>query len=599
MAFSVEYVYHILDKYSGPLDRISKKTQRFQAIATKTGHKINKMAGRMDKFANRAANLQNVIGAAAVTGSMFLFAKSASTLDDAMSDVSRVTGLTDEKLLRMKNRLQELGRQTGRSAVGLAAMAYEGGKLGIANEKMEQFVSIVMKTATAFDMVDSEAGRSIGSIRAKLGMTVESVDTLLQRVNWLADNTSATGNKMINIIERTSGTMKMLNIPAEVTAGWAAFADQVEVTPELAASGINMMMRRMMKMPGMMDKMLKDPRNAVINMMKQLSKLPEAERGVKILRLFGDEAGRFVMKTVGNMDLLAKTMQTAGSPKALGSMDREFSNIMARTSTAAKRVKETFIDIGRAIGTLVLKTFDKYSARILKATEWMLNFVKAHPVLVRTTMLVLALVAGFVAFIIPVGLLVGAIAALLPVLSAIAIGIGAVSAPVLIAIAVGALLITMFVAMYAKSNNFRMAITNLVEAFYPLLRVGKRFAMFLGGVFGVELSRSGDDLKNWGDVFATVLNFIAGMIATLTTGFERLLGITGKVLSGDLKGAWALAKEPLPEIGSLQTGGASGSKQQNQQVDISGQINVSGQNGAVVESAEIGLPTGANLAMSH
>lgn len=619
MGFSVEYIYRILDQYTGPLNRITQATQRFQDRSKMAEASVHRLSGRLEGISGKLTNFGTVIGGAAITAGIFKFAHSASTLNDAMADVSRVTNLTGPALLAMQEKLQRLGRATGRSAEGLAAIAYEGGKLGIANEDMVSFVEMVMKTAAAFDMADSEAGRAIGSIRAKLGLSVSSVNELMQRVNFLADNTSASGNSMIDIIERTSGTFKTLGIPTVVTAGWAAFANQVEVTPELAASGLNMMMVRMMQMPGMLNKMLKDPQNAVMDFLKRFEAMPEAKRGAAILKTFGTEAGRFVMKAVANTKLLDSAMMMAGATEALGSMDREFANILARSSTAAERIKQTFIDISRSIGGVFIKVFDKYSASLISATQWTLGFVKAHPGLVKVLGAVSLLLAGLAAVVVPIGVLLSLAGAALPILGALAGVIGAISWPVVaVVVGIGAMA-AIFAVMWYKSTALRQSLLNLYDAFAPLIDVIKQMVIMVGQGLAWAFGNTGSEIQSWGDIAALVINSVAAAIRSLFDIVNFFWNFWAGIFQGDLVRSFesifvlfdglfskfemlqnfrASVSGFLDKIGLGPAREKAGARQDNK-VEISGQIGVSATGGAKVERAQIGLNQGYNLAVAR
>jgi TP901 family phage tail tape measure protein len=421
MPFTAQYTYIIKDRYSAALSKITRGTNKFTAATKKAVRHTAALGKKIGITGRKMANMRNIVGGAALAYGLFKFTKNASTLEDKMADVSRVTGLVGGELRAMQEQLQKMGRATGKSAEGLAEIAYEGGKLGIVNEDLGSFVLMVAKTAAAFDMLDGEAGRAIGSIRAKMGLTVGGAEELMNRLNFLADNTTATGGRMIEVVERTSGTFSTLNIPSETVAGWAAFADQIEVTGRLAASGLNQMMTKMMVMPGMMEKMLEDPKGAVKDYLKSFENMPEAKRGTRILKIFGNEAGRFVMKAVANMKLLDKAMEMAASDRALGSMDREFQNILNRSSTAGNRIKETWLDITRAIGTGFLRMFDKYSARLIKISDWLLGFVKAHPTLVKVAGILALIAVAVIAIIIPLGFMMIAISALIPVVAALGV----------------------------------------------------------------------------------------------------------------------------------------------------------------------------------
>jgi TP901 family phage tail tape measure protein len=421
MAFSAEYIYRIKDKYSATMKKISRATVSFSAATKKASRGAMALSKNMGVLGRKMASMRNMIGGAALAFGLWKFTKSASVLEDKMADVSRVTGLTGSKLKAMQEQLQQMGRETGKSAEGLAEIAYEGGKLSVTNDKLTTFVLMVAKTAAAFDMLDSEAGRAIGSIRTKMGLTVDGTEELMNRLNFLADNTSATGDRMIEVVMRVSGTFKTLNVPIEVAAGWAGFADQIEVTGRLAASGLNQMMQKMMTMPGMMEKMLKDPTGAIKNYLESFAKMGEVRRAQKILKIFGNEAGRFVLKAVTNLDLLDSAMKKAGSSEALGSMDREFANILARSSTAGNRIKETWLDITRSIGTGFLRMFDKYSSRLIKISDWLLGFVKAHPTLIKIVSIMALMAVAIIAIVIPLGFMMIAISALIPVIAALGV----------------------------------------------------------------------------------------------------------------------------------------------------------------------------------
>jgi TP901 family phage tail tape measure protein len=612
MAFSVSYIYEIINRYSGPLSKITRDTNKYQRAAASAAKRVNNLSERLKKAGDRMADMRTAIGGAAITAAIYKFTKSASTMEDAMADVGRVTGLVGPRLKFLQGDLEKLGRQTGRSALGLAAIAFEGGKLDIANDKLGDFVFMVLKTAAAFDMAEGEAGRAIGSIRAKLGLSVGSVNDLMQRVNFLADNTSATGASMIEIIERTSGSMKMLKIPGEVMAGWAAFANQLEVTPQLAASGINMMMARMMKMPGMLDKMLKDPKNSVIKFLQRFEQMPEAQRGAKILKVFGNEAGRFVMKAVSNMELLDEAMDKAKAAEALGSMDREFANIMARSSTAAGKIKETFADISRAIGVVFLKMFNKYSDRIFAISEKILSFVKAHPILIKTVGILGGLLAAFAGIAVTIGIVSLAISSLLPVLATVLGAFAALSFSVMapyLAFAALALIIT---AMFVKSANLRQSFMNLADSLAPLLKALKPVMYFLGEQMGMELDRSGNQLQAWGDMFAIVINGIAAMIKGLFNLIEGLAKATAALVEGEgIGAAWTALKGTLGyEVAAAPTAGigqgvaeekrsARMAAAEREKLEVSGQIGVVGRDGSTVTDSTINLNQGYNLAAAH
>ena len=540
--FTVEYLYKISDKYSGPLGKIKRKTDKFKRSVVSTSTALKGMTTKLGVMGRKMAGLKNIVGGAALIFGMFKFTKSASDLEDKMADVQRVTDLSGKRLKVFQKLLQKMGRETGKSALGLAEIAYEGGKLNIPTDKLAAFVLMVTKTASSFDMLESEAGSSIGQIKTKMGLTVSETEKLMNRVNFLADNTTATGSRMIEVIQRVSGTFKTLHVPIEVAAGWAGFADQIEVTGRLAASGLNQMMQKMITMPGMMDKMLKDPTGAIKNYLNSFTKMPETVRAKKILKIFGDEAGRFVLKAVTNLDLLDEAMKKAASKEALGSMDREWANILARSSTAGKKIKETSTDISRAIGIVFLRMFDKYSDRLIKMSEGMLKFTKANPGLIKTLGILAALTVAVFAIIIPLGFLAMSIEAIAAVLTSTAFlaVIGAIG--------------WCFTAAAIPVNVFAIAIGAVALAVYRLV-------------------------KNWDALTAPgFLKDMGGWISQLWGG--------GKIDMGGSFGGDSIGKGAADQ--------KSKGQQQNNKLGVDGTVKIETPKGTTA-SGSIALNTGSNI----
>jgi len=492
------------------------------------------------------ANFGSVIGTAAATAALWAFVKAASALDDKMADVQRSTGLTGAALGKMRAKIVAVSVASGKSALGLADIVYQGGKLGIANDQMDAFLSTVMKTANAFDMLEGAAAEDIGKIRDNLTLSMKATEDFMSQINFLADNVSANGAHIIEIVKRTSGTMKTLNVPTDVIAGWAAFGDQITVSPELAASGINMMMSRMMKMPGMMQKMLDDPKKAALKMLKDLSKLEDVERATKIFKVFGQEAGKFVISAVSKIDLLDKAFELSSSHEALESMNKEWEVYMKRSSTAGKRVVEIFKAVSRSIGTGFIKLFDKYSDKILKLSKSILVFVKNNPKLVQFGVILSIVTIAITAAVVAIGVITSMAAAALPVFAGIAGAFGAISLPVLAVIAVVAWLGFVFARIYSKSTAFRQSILNLASAFKPLLKAGKTIVMFLFKSFGVEFDNSSKSLEAWGEIFAAVIN---GLAAIIKGFFNLIIGLakaTAALSMGEgIGAAWDVLKGEL------------------------------------------------------
>lgn len=357
--FNISYKFVAIDKFS----RISKKIGRNLG---RVGRAAKAAAASMISFGGAMAALATAGAGAA----MWNMAKAASQLADGMRDVSRVTSSSGPEIDALKKKFRDMAKETGVSAVNLASVAYEGGKMGVAGKDMEGFVRTVVKVGLGFDMAQSTAANSLGKIKDVMKLTFSETEELMQRTNYLADNiTGVTGESMVEILLRTAGVAKSLKLPPDVAAGWAAFANRMEITPQLAASGINMMTQRMMAVPGMMEKILDDPRMAMEDYLSRIAALEPLKREKYIVKTFGVESARFVRKAVTSMDQLRDSMEKAMSKKALGSLDREYSKIMDSASQKALQLRESARDAAITLGDKLLEVFIKLHPYLMKITE--------------------------------------------------------------------------------------------------------------------------------------------------------------------------------------------------------------------------------------
>lgn len=419
MAESVSYIYQIIDKFTPVLKRIEQANTRFEAGMKK----VSAGMGRIGINAGRVKDSMMAFGAAAGAG-LVVAAKKSMDFESVMADVSKVMNIAsnDPAMIGFKENILKTSVAMGKLPKNIAEIAVAGGKLGIAMKDMDNFIGVVSRTSVAFDMLEGTAGEQIGSIQAKLGLTVNETGNLMDAVNYLADNTAAGGARMIDIIARTSGTLKSIDMPRKFMAGWAAFADQMEVTPELAASGLNMMIAKMRQMPGMLELMVKSPQGAIEGLLKSLSGLDAVTRAKQVDKLFGPEAGRFVLKAVNNMKKYDETMRlVVDDTKFAGSMMKELANKLGTSETAWGKIKAIFDVVAITVGDVLTPIIKEIAPKIVNIGFAFREWAKDNP-----NMLKLAIaIAGIAAALTPLLLIASVIGAPLLAMGAAIVGVSA------------------------------------------------------------------------------------------------------------------------------------------------------------------------------
>ena len=579
MAFSVSYIYELVDKFSGPASKIERKTQRLKRSVNRAAASMRK---NMQNFSDSTANAQNAIGSLGAAVAVEKLVSSSLEMEDALADIARVSDLSGDSLGRFRTEIETLSDKLGKSSVGLAQIAFEGKKLGTTDDNLLKFVNNVVKMAVAFDMAESEAGKAIGSIKSKVNLSIEDISKLTDSINFLADNTTANGRNMINIIERISGSMKTINVPPEAIAALASFADQLETSPELAASGINMMMNRMMRMPGMMKKLLSDPLGTVRNELQKLADMPESRRVAVIFKRFGDEAGRFVLKASSGMEKFDDTVNKAFSTGAIGSMDKEMKNRAGRTSTALSVALESMTNTFSRLGDTLKPVIVPIANGMTAIAKGIREFVVNNPKMAKFITMMIGLAAVALPIITVLGFMSGAFAAIISPIGLIITGI--------------ATTIALFSSMASENESMANALGKLWDALSVLVEpFGLIFGMLPEGTGFVDaLAWSIGKLADLLNISLTPLRAMVGL-------FKPLLSGTGGLADGLSNFGGAFSEG----FGSLKSyfgfGGGENVAAQSAAAtsnNLNGRVVVEARPGSQVSSATLETTAPGNLGMN-
>ncbi len=444
--FSVSYLYEIKDKLTPTLRKINRNIVDQNKSLTVTESLWARMVNIQARY-NRALrnskknaaqlkgelkdSVGQLLGIGATIASIALPVKDAMSFETAMAGVAKAANLTKgtKQFNDMRQTIRDMAKEIPRTQEEIASMFEAGARLGIAQPDLPDFAKLTAKTAVAFDMMADQAGDSLASISAKMGIPIARIGDMMDAVNQLENTTSAKGTEMIDIIGRIAGVAKSVNLSPEQTAGLAAFANQITVSPELAASGLNMMIAQMQKIPALHKKLLASPKQAVGDMLKELSKLDKIKRFNVIQKIFGAEAGRFVNTAVESLDVYNKTMgQVADKSKFAGSMNQEFQTQLQTTAQQAQIARNGLNDMMISLGDTMLPIVYKGALLFQKITFAVSSFVQATGPLVpmiaafAASMVTLnaVMIAGKIAMLAfnvvmaanPIGLVISAIAAL-------------------------------------------------------------------------------------------------------------------------------------------------------------------------------------------
>lgn len=571
MAYNVSYIFQAMDKFSPQVARMSSAVNNFNADIGRTAGKVK----------NHFSKMESIAASAAIGMTAALPVKSALEFDRHMTSVRKqVSGLdTPEALKDMEKFIKTSGVKFGMAANDMADLVAEGAKSGVLKEDMADYVRVVGSLSNAFDMSAGAASEMTGSIQARLGMNIGEIDKFTDYVNYLDDQTNASGANMLDIINRTSGVMKTIHMPPNLIAGFAAFADRIETSPELAASGFSMMIGKMQEIPSINKELLKgDPEATIRKVLGGLAEMPEVERSGKIVEMFGLNAKHFVEKAVTSLKLYDETMGLAkDSTSALGSKQREME---ARAKSAAfqfQQMKVQIENISITIGAAFLPIIKQLAPIVADISARFSAFAETH--------------SRFLKFVVIFGLILGAVAAVAGVVAVLVMAFGGLGA----AIASGLVVVSAYlVTMWSEGENAFTAFYNgiISSVGYVANQIIGFINLIVSG-WNMIINALGIDIQiPLMPQIEAIESAFSGMIDNLLAGWNKITGIFGGGITAGAMSAAPALEQPVSGIGTA----SATAKASQQNVNVGGEIIVRAAPGAEVVSKKTEFNTGKNVA---
>lgn len=366
MAFDYSVKFEAIDKISNVVDKINGKMSALKSkakdavinlnvIHQQAMNRLNQVHNKMKDLSKKPIDIS--LSFASLASNVALLGmpiKKAIEIESAFAGITKVVDGTNEQMSKLKTDLIDMTSVLPKTAVELMQIAEAGGKLGVPVDKIKEYVDVVAKASTAFEMPAEVAGEAFGKIGAMLGYEITQLRQYGDIVNALADSTSADAKNIIDITKRTAGVMGTLKFNVGTIAGLSAFADQMSVSSEVGATALNDILNGIRGTEQGLKILQQKGGYGLIEIADKFKKLEGVARTKAIEDLFGrGEGSRMFEKLINQTDVLKASLDSALSEKTLGSMQREFENVSNTTANKirlmANGVERLAIKIGDAL----------------------------------------------------------------------------------------------------------------------------------------------------------------------------------------------------------------------------------------------------------
>lgn len=409
MSFDFSVKFKGIDNVSKKIDAINKKmgtmsdkagkvssriksklgtgfTAQFKLRTKEALSKLRKVKQKIDEIGKKGKDLAKEGIAQVAAGAGFLATvifpiKKAIEFETAFTQVSKVMSEPEHVISKFRTELLDLTKILPKTAEELAMIAEAGAKLGNKAAVLGKFTEVAVKMSEAMGISTESVGQNMGKIGALLKLGIDDFEILADRLNFIADNTAASGANVLNIIKRVAGSFGALDFSKADIVGISAVADMLSTSPEVAGSGLNRIFTQLRQVAEYKNILEEDKGQGFFKIMQHVGNMTKDQQFQWIQDVIGKggEAAQLVQKIVNNVDLLNDTLELARSDKALGSLQREFDNVSKTTANKLRLLRNAFDRFSIGVGTALLpltKQITVFATKILNIFD---KFTKENP----------------------------------------------------------------------------------------------------------------------------------------------------------------------------------------------------------------------------
>ena len=353
--------------YAGLVRRMDQARAARSALQTHMANSRALQAERQD--------LQSrLLGTAAVGATAAIPVKLAVSAEDVFADLRKVMDAPEEVMQQLFADAQAMSSRTGKSfedIVTIMTAAAQAG-LGKTREEMLGVAEQATKMSIAWGVSAEQAGKSLATWQAAMGLTAEQSRHTADVINALSNEMNAEAGDIDQIFTRMGPLLKASgfatqDIAALATAFKAAGAE-IDVSGTAMKNFVNVLAAGSATLtdnqksiykylqidPNELQKQLQtDAMGAVMRVLEALQRVRPEERNALSTLLFGKESIAAIAPLMTELKTLRQAVSIANSDVS-GSVDQEYANRMKTTATSLAKITQSARNLGVTVGTALL-----------------------------------------------------------------------------------------------------------------------------------------------------------------------------------------------------------------------------------------------------
>ena len=331
-------------------------------------------------------------------------AQEAIGFEQSMASVRRTVGGSDDFLSGLGKSFQQLSTQIPITTDELAQIATTAGQLGIAQDSVEQFTTVMAKLATTTDLTADEAAtmlaqfanitgltdyERLGSVIAELGdATATTASKVVQMSQGMAASASQAGMSTTDIMA-IAAAVGSLGIEAQ--AGSTSMSQLISTLYKATETGANL--QEFAAVAGMSAEAFKQAwaEDAVGAMNAFITGLNDVERNGRSAIVILDELGinnvrqqKAILGLASAEGLLSGTIAQANAAwESNTALDAKASVMYETTQSKLTMMQNAFTNVSVAVGSAFTPAIGEAASAITSIVQPIAEFIQRNPQLVQ------------------------------------------------------------------------------------------------------------------------------------------------------------------------------------------------------------------------
>ncbi len=474
-------------------------------------------------------------------------AHEAIEFNDVIGKTSRALGMSEEFTQKFNDEVLKIAPSIGMAPEKFAELAQEAGKLGVKEDKIVEFGTVVGKMGAIANLTERQMGdltKSFAALSTITGASAPQLEKYGAAVNKLDDSIGGTVPTTVEFTRQTAAAGKLLNINMQQLAGYGATMASLGIQNGVAYRSFNSLLTKLaapqtMSKKGqqalaelglsstqLADAMKKDANQGIDMFLKKLNALAHTDvsKALGVVKeTIGADYGSTILTLAASTDKLHTALKVAvddqgNMAKSTMEMNKRMASFKGQQAAAEAQMQSMAIMVGQA----VLPALNALMGMTTPLIGAFVEFAQTHPGIMKVAVSIAAIATFGAPVVVFLGSLISAIGTVTALFGGISL---AVAAPIAALIALGAA--TGY--LIANWDHIVPAITNALSA---ALRAIANFGSFM-----------------WNAGSAFIGNFFNGMFAMFGKGLEWFKGMLAN-LRALLPGSEPKIKSPLSNLAS-------------------------------------------------